>query len=557
MVTRINGFSGMDVDSLVKSMMAAKRVPLDKMNQNKQVLQWQRDDYREVNSKIYDFRNNKLSLTGYKNSASFNTQTAIMKDGAGKVVDASSSAVKAEATATSTGIPMKVSVKQLASAASVKMDQLGSSYNTSMSLEQIKYFPADVPASSSDPNAPKPEPFKFTVNGQKTIEFPPTTTLASAISQINNDSSLNVKATFDDVSGQLVLTSKTIGAKLSYPAGASDSKKAEIDAENAKRDIQLNGENNSFLELFSKPKGGTVSTLNERLNAVYDSASGTGKLAGDDAKFSINGQPLTSSTNSATYNGVTLTFQGVTGTWTNGASTDDQPLTITTQVDSSKALETVKTFIKDYNAFIEDMNTRVSEERYKDFAPLTADQRKEMSESDIKTWEDKAKSGLLKNDPFIKTMVSSMRSAVSEQLGALSSMGITTGQYFENGKLYIDEAKFKKAVEANPQQVSDLFLGTAGNTDKSLLNKVSVPMTEAMDKIAERAGTSKFNGSLTATFDSQSVMGRQLKDYNSRISRMTTQLSDAETRYYKQFAAMEAAMSKYQSQLSQLTGASS
>lgn len=551
MVTRINGFSGMDIDSLVKSMMATKRVPLDKVNQNKQILQWQRDDYREVNSKIYDFRNNKLSLTGYKNSASFNTQTAIMKDSAGKVVEPSGSAIKAEATANSTGIPMEVSVEQLATAPSVSMDKLGQGYKTSMTLEEVKYFPGKPPAASTDPNAPKPDPFKFTIKGQKTIEFPPTTTLASAMSQINNDSSLNVKATFDDVSGQLVLTSKTIGAvtNLNYPDGASDAKKAEIDAENNKRNLTLTGDNNSFLELFSKAKAGDVSTLEERLDAAYDPLKGIGRRSGENAKFSINGQALESSTNSATYNGVTLTFQGVTAA--------NNPLTITTQVDSSKALETVKTFINDYNSLLEDMNKRISEERYKNFAPLSADQRKEMSESDIKAWEDKAKSGLIKNDPFIKNMLDSMRSEVSNQLRELSSMGITTGQYFENGKLYIDEAKFKKAVEANPQQLSDIFLGPAGNQEKSLLSKISAPMDTAMQRISERAGTSKFSGSLTATFNSESVMGRQLKQYNSRISTLTTQLSAAETRYYKQFAAMESAMNKYNSQLSQLTGAAS
>lgn len=66
MVTRINGFSGMDIDSMVKSMMAAKRVPLDKLNQDKQVLQWTREGYRELNSVLYDFRTNKLN-DKYKN----------------------------------------------------------------------------------------------------------------------------------------------------------------------------------------------------------------------------------------------------------------------------------------------------------------------------------------------------------------------------------------------------------------------------------------------------------------------------------------------------------
>lgn len=558
MVTRINGFSGMDIDSLVKSMIATKRVPLDKVSQNKQIVQWQRDNYREVNNKLYDFRNNKLSLTGYKNSASFNTQVATVKDNAGKIVDSSNSAVKAEANANATGIPMKVSVQQIAAATTVKLDKMGSAYKTSMTLAEIQSYPAKPATPAEDVIA---DPFKLTLNGQETLEFPPETTLATVISKINNTVSLNVRASFNDVSGQLVLTSKTIGAKVtSYPLGATNEEKVKIDELNLKKDITIGNSDNSFLELFSKHDA-SAPTLAGRLSAPYDPVTGKGKLSGTDAHFIINEEPLTSSSNSATYNGVTFTFQGTTGNWIKDSddkfsSNDDQPLNITTQVNSQKALETVKRFIEDYNTFIGEMNSRVTEDRFKDFMPLTDEQRKAMTESDVKAWEEKAKSGMLKNDPFIKTMLTSMRSAISEQLGVLSSMGITTGQYYENGKLHIDEAKFKKAVEANPQQVSDLFLGTAATTDTSLLSMISKPMEKAMDQIAERAGTSKFSGSLTATFASESVMGRQLKQYDSRISTLTSQLNASETRYYKQFAAMESAMNKYQSQLSQLTGAS-
>ena len=46
-MVRINGLaSGMDIDSIVSDMMKIKRMPLDKLNQEKQVLEWQRDDYR-------------------------------------------------------------------------------------------------------------------------------------------------------------------------------------------------------------------------------------------------------------------------------------------------------------------------------------------------------------------------------------------------------------------------------------------------------------------------------------------------------------------------------
>jgi len=42
------------------------------------------------------------------------------------------------------------------------------------------------------------------------------------------------------------------------------------------------------------------------------------------------------------------------------------------------------------------INSVLTEERYRDYLPLTDDQKKAMSEDDIKLWEQKAKSGLLR-----------------------------------------------------------------------------------------------------------------------------------------------------------------
>ena len=56
---RINGFaSGMDIDSMVKELMQAKREPLNKLNQQKQLLDWKREAYRELSSKMVGFTTN-------------------------------------------------------------------------------------------------------------------------------------------------------------------------------------------------------------------------------------------------------------------------------------------------------------------------------------------------------------------------------------------------------------------------------------------------------------------------------------------------------------------
>ena len=56
MVTRISGLaSGMDIDTIVKGLMDAQRVPLDKLYQKKTYTEWQRDDYRTINTAIEEF----------------------------------------------------------------------------------------------------------------------------------------------------------------------------------------------------------------------------------------------------------------------------------------------------------------------------------------------------------------------------------------------------------------------------------------------------------------------------------------------------------------------
>ena len=56
MVMRIGGLaSGMDIDALVEKLMNAERAPLNKLTQKKTTYEWQRDAYRDVNTKLKTF----------------------------------------------------------------------------------------------------------------------------------------------------------------------------------------------------------------------------------------------------------------------------------------------------------------------------------------------------------------------------------------------------------------------------------------------------------------------------------------------------------------------
>ncbi|OKP85806.1 hypothetical protein A3844_15750 [Paenibacillus helianthi] len=628
MVTRVNGFSGMDIDSMVKSMMAAKRVPLDSLNQSKQILNWTRDGYREINSKLFDFRSNKLISTAkYGGSSALNANKA--------VVSGNTDAVKAEALASASGIDMKVSVTKLAASTTLKMNTgLGQGVPSSTSLAKLEGVDLSLLSEDSRTEYLK-KGFDITING---VEFKDSdgkslfnglTSISTMVSTINSNAKANATASYDEITGKLTIASKTSGdplrattydstkdvtvgsgstllalftqrtvtqvetngpgitdgtKSLAFLQNALDGTKLE-DAEKSTYKFSLNNKSFSFDakltidEMVTKINDETGTTGVQaqftggklKLSAV----SGEVKLGGDsynllklfngakraeatagdytttdgqNAVVTVN-DVLLKDTNSNTINinGVQLTLLDRTD-----KSGTDVPTLIKTQTDPDKTIETINAFVEDYNSLIKTLNAKDDEIQYRDFKPLTDDQKSAMKDDDIKTWTEKAKSGLFKNNDIINSVLSEMRGIITEKLGPLSTLGITTGGYLENGKLVVDQAKLKNAIIANPQLAMDTLQGPANAQKEGLFDKLADKVGNALDKIAERAGTNKYSMDLSSSFKTESVMGKKLTEYNNKIYTMQQNLNAAETRYYKQFTAMETAMNKLQSQTSKL-----
>ena len=56
---RVSGLAtGMDTESIIRDMMQAHRLPLDKITQRKQYLEWQLDDYRSINRNLKSMSEN-------------------------------------------------------------------------------------------------------------------------------------------------------------------------------------------------------------------------------------------------------------------------------------------------------------------------------------------------------------------------------------------------------------------------------------------------------------------------------------------------------------------
>jgi flagellar hook-associated protein 2 len=129
----------------------------------------------------------------------------------------------------------------------------------------------------------------------------------------------------------------------------------------------------------------------------------------------------------------------------------------------------------------------------------------------------------------------------------LSNIGIsTTSNYREGGKLIIDEAKLKKAIEENPEGVEKLFTSNGATSgEKGIITKLYDNLKTTMDKLNAKAGTS-------SSTSQQFTIGRNLSSIDSQIDRFEDRLTQVENRYWAQFTAMEKAIQRSNDQMNYL-----
>ncbi|MBE1447425.1 flagellar filament capping protein FliD [Paenibacillus sp. OAS669] len=476
MVQRISGFaSGMDIDTLVSNIMTAKRAPLDKLKQKQQTLQWQRENFRDINLKLVEFRKKTFDNSL---ASSFQAQKS--------TVTGDTNAVTAKASSQATSGSISIEVTELAKTASV-------SSTTALVDGSNKPYTASTKLTDAGISGTT----QITINGSA-ITITADETISSLVTKINQDKGASASAYYDEVTGKLSITSKTSG-KI-----------------NGNGKIAVNGDGN--------------------FTSKFNFADVT---VGDDAQLKINGIATTRSSNSFNVNGIDITLNAKT----------TSPSVITTSVDTDQVIEKIKSFISDYNDLLSTLNTKVKEKHDRNFTPLTEDQKKAMKDDEVEKWEEKAKTGLLYNDSILNDAISKLRSNISSvvmvngEKAILDQIGITTGQWFEGGKLILkDESKLREAIEQEPDKVAALIT----SKNKGMYDDLKI----TLDSLTERAGTSFVATSKDALLKEESTIGRQLKRLSNDILNQTRLLNDMETRYYKQFTAMETTMNKFQSQSS-------
>ncbi len=303
---------------------------------------------------------------------------------------------------------------------------------------------------------------------------------------------------------------------------------------------------------------------------------------GSDASVTVNGTTIVRSSNSFTYDGLTFNIKNdFTSTDPDAVpqpATVIEPIKVTVSSDPDKALDFLKTFVDKYNEIIDKLNEKISEKKYKDYLPLTDEQQSAMSEDQIKRWEEKAKSGLLRNDSIISNILTQMRSALYAAVEGsgikLTTIGITTSSNYEDkGKLVIDEAKLKDALATKPEEIAKLFTSSSDITYYQAINS-SVGSRLRSQRYAESGIAQRFSdiiqdairtstdsggykgallekaGIVGDRSETKSVLAKEILQYDDDAYEMNKKLVAKENALYQKYAAMESALNKLNSQSS-------
>ncbi|MCI8853974.1 MAG: flagellar filament capping protein FliD [Lachnospiraceae bacterium] len=383
------------------------------------------------------------------------------------------------------------------------------------------------------------------INGVKIDGVTKNSSISDILSKINN-SKAGVKATYVDATGQFMLVTSETG------------KGREIDLE----------ESELAKELFGGAEADGAK-FTEGQDAIIEVGYGNG------VKVEMN-----RSSNTFNLEGLTITVSGVFGgeygkkadgtiDKDNWISDSSDTITFTAKADIDGVTERVKGFFEDFNAMVKEVNSQVTTRPDSSYTPLTDEQKAEMSETSIENWEKKAKQGLLYGDSAMRDLSTDIQGIFVKMMNSgasyedLKKIGITySDDYLDGGTLVFDEAKFRTAMENDPDMVANIFTG-GGDVSKGLTKIVDETLTPYATRYASRNGNSygrlieEAGSEKAPTTMMNNFIYKQIKGMQDKIESLQSKLKIEQDRYIKQFSTMESLISQMNSQsswLSQLSG---
>jgi flagellar hook-associated protein 2 len=666
---RITGLAtGIDTDTLVKQLMQVEQIKIDKVLQEKQLIQWQQELYRDIIGEINSFKStyfDVLKTDSYMLSTNTYSSFDVVSSAA-KYANASASAsavagtyvlsnvvTATKATQSGNSIKVRQAENQVSFPVDFSNDTLivnidGTNYKVTLNagsyaldanglIKEINDALAN--AEKLNPNGSEAETedisdrlkAELSFDG-KFIKFSVDSGSGSDVGNINitgnavktlGFSSTNFSVSPTASSKMSSIFSGTVkftvnGKDFEYDFSGADKNKT---IQNILDDISSKaGVKASFSELSGRFTISSINTgSNEQLNIGWDNGdsnsgdsnsavfldklfnikadnsiedlAGSNKYyfrtAGTDASVTI--KDPNGNVNTVIKSNNTFTIDGVTYSLLQNTTEETKEIELTITSNPDKTFKKIVEFIDRYNSLIDKINSKLTEKKQYSYKPLTDEQKKEMSEKEIELWEEKAKQGLLKGDTYLEGMLSKMRTAFfdpvknlfsdslydSDNIGiSLSDIGLSTSSDIsQRGKIIIDEAKLKEAIQNHGDKVAELF------TKKSTTKPSYSPDMSAADRNARYQESGIFqrindilqdyvrttrdsNGKKGLLLEKAGIKGdfselnnilsEQLKAKERLIEELEKKFAKKQEKYYAQFAQLEKAMNQLNCQSSWL-----
>ena len=615
-VLRISGIaSGLDTEQVVRDLMRIERLKVDKLYQERQTIQWRKEQFREIINQVRSFRDTYFNIlkpeTNLMSASALHKMqvsssdngilTAVASSGAlsgTRTVEILQLATEAKGTSTapvtapiqsSADITGAVTVTEGKNVIRVSLNGQTKEITVAegtYTLDELKnelqakinsaFGTGKIDVSSSG------NKLQFAVSPLDTLSLSSNTYYAGGV--VDEEDILAVLNLQTGVSNRLSLSStmEEISAKLAGGSLVFDGEgKFVVTINDVAIEIDRADTLSQALSKINNSAAGVTMTYSSFSDTftLKSKATGEGTItfdaggnlfaalnivsveAGQDLQFTIDGSAVASrSGNTFTADGVTYTAKA-TGT-----------ATVTVNLDTEGIYTLIESFVNDYNSLIETINSKLNEEYFRDFPPLTDEQKKEMSEKEIELWEEKAKSGLLRRDPLLEGLLMEMRRALYDAVGKthLTEIGIeTSNNYRDNGKLVLKGggSTLKAALAEDPEKIIELFTRTSDIAYSPNLTAAERAERYAESGLAHRL-SDILNDNIRTTRDSSGRKGvlleragiagditefdnyydRQILDVNKSIDRLNEMLTRKEEQLYRQFAAMEKALQQLYSQ---------
>jgi len=412
---RVTGLaSPFDTEEMVEKLMSAERIKLDRVEQDKELLVWKRDIYNDLNKDYANFILNTRKEFGLTTTTSTGTMISNPYKNLSWVRNATSSN---ESVAT-----VSTTAKAINGSYDVEVEQLAEGVKLT-SGENITVEDGTKGNLAS----------QFGLSDEDIIEFTLKTDEASGKYvkfKIDNEESGKLKASYDD-DGNLIVTGNINEVSLNDLAKEINNAKVKVKVKAGNEEVEkeislgINAVYDSSIDRFflqtkntgkdtwinindeSSMESGFISGENNllKLNLSKGEKDDKGNIRGQNALINFDGaENIEMNSNQFNINGMDFNIK------------TEGNFTTTIETDIDTFYEKIENFVIEYNKMVEKTGSLLTEKRYRDYKPLTAEQKRAMDKKDIELWEEKAKSGILRSDDIISRTLRNSRNGMYESV---------------------------------------------------------------------------------------------------------------------------------------------